>query len=506
RTDFQVKLRGLRIELGEIETALTDIDEVGQAVVVLRSDARTGDQLVGYLVPAAGTAIDTDGLRAGLAGRLPSYMVPAAFVVLDAFPLNSSGKLDRRALPEPVFAVRSFRAPSTPIEEIVANVFAEVLGVQRVGADDDFFELGGNSLVGMQVAARIGAALGTQVPVRALFEAPTVAALAVRAERSGDAARPALVAGPRPELVPLSYAQQRMWFLNQYDTTSAAYNLPMAIRLSGALDTAALRAAMGDVVARHESLRTRYPDQGGRPVQVVLPADQVELDLEPVPVAADEVTVKVAELASAGFDVAAAVPVRARLFEVAPREFVLVVVTHHIAGDGFSMAPLARDVVTAYAARAQGELPGWEPLPVQYADFTLWQREVLGAEDDPESPMARQIAYWQEALADLPDELVLPTDRPRPAVASMRGATVLAELDAELVRGLNSLARARGASMFMVLHAGLAALLARMSGTDDIAIGTPIAGRGEQALDDLVGMFVNTLVLRTAVGSGESFA
>ncbi|WP_280434293.1 non-ribosomal peptide synthetase, partial [Nocardia carnea] len=506
RTDFQVKLRGLRIELGEIETALTEVDEVAQAVVVLRGDARTGDQLVGYVVPAAGAVIDSDALRTALTGRLPSYMVPAAFVVLDAFPLNASGKLDRRALPEPVFAARAFRAPSTPIEEIVANTFAEVLGVERVGADDDFFELGGNSLIGMQVAARIGAALGSQVPVRALFEAPTVAALAVRVEQFGARTRPPLVAGPRPEQVPLSYAQQRMWFLNQYDTSSAAYNLPMAIRLSGDLDVTALRAAMGDVVARHESLRTRYPELGGRPVQLILPADQVAPDLDPVQVPADEVTAQVVEFASAGFDVAAAVPVRVRLFAVAPGEFVLVVVLHHISGDGFSLAPLARDVMTAYAARAQGELPNWDPLPVQYADYTLWQREVLGAEDDPETAMAQQIAFWQQALADLPDELVLPTDRPRPAVASMRGATVRGELGAELVRNLNAVARTRGASMFMVLHAGLAALLARLSGSDDIAIGTPIAGRGEQALDDLVGMFVNTLVLRTAVGSGDSFA
>ncbi|MGW5388537.1 condensation domain-containing protein, partial [Nocardia sp. NPDC003963] len=505
RTDFQVKLRGLRIELGEIESALTEIDEVAQAVVVLRGDARTGDQLVGYVVPAAGAVVGSDALRTALSGRLPSYMVPAAFVVLDVFPLNASGKLDRRALPEPVFAARAFRAPSTPIEEIVAATFADVLDAQRVGADDDFFELGGNSLVGMQVAARIGAALGTQVPVRTLFEAPTVAALALRVEESGARSRPELVAGPRPEQVPLSYAQSRMWFLNQYDTSSAAYNLPMAIRLSGDLDVAVLRAALGDVVARHESLRTRYPEQGGRPVQLILPADRAMPALEPEQVSADEVTAAVTEFAAAGFDVAAAVPLRIRLFAVAPTEFVLVVVLHHISGDGFSLAPLARDVMTAYAARAQGELPGWEPLPVQYADYTLWQRQALGAEDDSDSALARQIAFWQDALADLPDELVLPTDRPRPAVASLRGARVRGELDTELVRDLNALARTRGASMFMVLHAGLAALLARLSGSADIAIGTPIAGRGEQALDDLVGMFVNTLVLRTEVGSGETF-
>ncbi|XOZ86368.1 non-ribosomal peptide synthase/polyketide synthase [Nocardia testacea] len=506
RTDFQVKIRGFRIELGEIEAALLALPGVSQTAVVAQSDPRTGDRLVGYVVPSGGAAgVDTGRIQAELGRRLPSYMVPSVWVELDALPLNANGKLDRKALPEPVFEAREFRAPSTPIEEIVANTFADVLGVERVGADDDFFELGGNSLIATQVAARIGAALGIVLPVRALFEAPTVAALAVRAEQAGESARPPLVAGPRPELVPLSYAQQRMWFLNQYDTSSVAYNLPMAIRLAGDLDVAALQSAMADVVRRHESLRTRYPEHGGVPAQVVVPAEQVELDLAPVPVAAADIAAAVTDFVADGFDVAAAVPLRIRLFETAPDDHVLVVVAHHIAADGFSMAPLARDVMTAYAVRVQGGVPDWAPLPVQYADYTLWQRQVLGAEDDPESPLARQIAFWQNTLADLPDELALPTDRPRPAVASMRGATVSGELPAELTRALNELARARGASMFMVLHAGLAALLARLSGSEDIAIGTPIAGRGEQALDDLVGMFVNTLVLRTAVHSGETF-
>ncbi|WP_280400244.1 non-ribosomal peptide synthase/polyketide synthase, partial [Nocardia carnea] len=505
RTDFQVKLRGLRIELGEIETALANLPEVAQSVVVMRTDERTGDQLVAYLVPETGRTIDPEAVRSALRAELPGYMVPAAFVVLDAFPMNASGKLDRKLLPAPVFEAQVFRAPSTPIEEIVAATFAEVLGVDRVGADDDFFELGGNSLVATQVAARIGAALETSVPVRALFEAPTVAALAVRVEQAGGDGRPALVAGPRPQRVPLSFAQQRMWFLNQYDTSSVAYNLPMAIRLTGELDVAALRAAVADVVRRHESLRTWFPEVDGSPVQSIVPAEQVEFELAPVAVDAGELPAAVTEFVATGFDVAAAVPLRIRLFTTAPGEHVLVVVVHHIAADGFSMTPLARDVMTAYAARAAGYGPGWTPLAVQYADFTLWQRRVLGAEDDPRSPMAQQIAFWQRTLADLPDELALPADRPRPAVASLRGATVHGELPAELTHTLDDLARARGASMFMVLHAALAALLARLSGSDDIAVGTPIAGRGEQALDDLVGMFVNTLVLRTSVRSGETF-
>uniref|UniRef100_UPI002454FEA1 non-ribosomal peptide synthetase n=1 Tax=Nocardia carnea TaxID=37328 RepID=UPI002454FEA1 len=504
RTDFQVKFRGQRIELGEIESALLAQPQVSQAVVTV-AGSQLGEQLVAYVVPAPGEQIVQADLLDAVRDVLPVYMVPAAVVELDAFPLNTSGKLDRKALPEPVFQAREFRAPSTPIEEIVANVFADVLGVERIGADDDFFALGGNSLIATQVAARLGAALDTQVPVRMLFEAPTVSELAVRAERSGAAAREPLVAGPRPELVPLSYAQQRMWFLNQYDTSSVAYNLPMAIRLTGPLDVAALRAALADVVTRHESLRTWYPQREGAPVQVIVPADRARPDLPLVEAAPDEVVAKVAEFAGGGFDVAADIPVRMRLFTTGPREFVLVVVAHHIAADGFSMGPLARDVMTAYAARAQGEVPGWNPLAVQYADYTLWQRRVLGSEDDPESPMAQQTAFWQRTLDDLPDEIGLPTDRPRPVVASMRGATVRGELDASVVRDLETLARERGASLFMVVHAGLAAFLARMSGSGDIAVGTPIAGRGEQALDDLVGMFVNTLVLRTAVDSGAPF-
>ncbi|MFE3703341.1 phosphopantetheine-binding protein, partial [Nocardia tengchongensis] len=291
RTDFQVKLRGLRIELGEIEAALTAHDSVTQAVVVLRSDARTGDALVAYVVPAAAPstepvaldadAVDTEALREHLAGLLPSYMVPAAFVAMGSFPLSANGKLDRRALPEPEFAAREFRAAATRAEEIVASVFAEVLGLENpVGADDDFFELGGNSLIATQVVARLGAALDTRVPVRALFDAPTVAALAARVEaQAGTGGRRALVAQARPDEIPLSLAQQRMWFLNRFDTASAVNNIPLAVRLTGDLDTAALLAAVGDVLERHEVLRTIYPENAeGRGVQVILPADQVRLD------------------------------------------------------------------------------------------------------------------------------------------------------------------------------------------------------------------------------------
>ncbi|QLY31768.1 amino acid adenylation domain-containing protein [Nocardia huaxiensis] len=527
RTDFQVKLRGQRIELGEIESALTAHRSVAQAVVVVHS-GDLGDQLVGYVVPAPGTPrmtgatapapgqVDVAELRAHLADRLPSYMVPAGLVVLDAMPLNANGKLDRKALPAPEFEAREFRAPATGAELLVAEIFGEVLGLgQPVGADDDFFALGGNSLVATQVVARLAAALDTRVPVRLLFDAPTVAALAAELAGAGGGGRlPALVAGERPDRIPLSPAQQRMWFLNRFDSGSAAYNIPVAVRLTGELNVDALRAAVADVVARHEILRTVYPETETGPVQVVLSAEQAGIDLEYRTVTPEEITGAVLEIASHSFDVTSEVPLRAALFriddaaapgEAAAAEYVVAMVVHHISGDGSSVAPLTRDLMTAYAARSFGVAPGWEPLPVQYADYAIWQRALLGSEDDPESLAAKQIAYWRTALADLPDQLELPFDRPRPAMQSVHGGKVAVNIGAEAHGALAELARAEGATLFMVVHTALAVLLARLSGTEDIAIGTPIAGRGDAALDDLIGMFVNTLVFRTRVDPAASF-
>ncbi|WP_432277954.1 non-ribosomal peptide synthase/polyketide synthase [Nocardia cyriacigeorgica] len=508
RADDQVKVRGFRIELGEIESAVLAQPGIAQAAVIVREDQPGDQRIVAYVVSEPETAPNLDQVREGAAELLPAYMVPSAVVRLEWIPLTVNGKLDRRALPAPAVQARAFRAPVTPVQETVAAVFAEVLDLPRVGVDDDFFDLGGNSLIATRVVSRIGAALGTTVPVRTLFEASTVEALAARVEsHTGTDARTRLTARPRAtgETVPLSFAQQRMWFLNKYDTTSAAYNLPIALRLSGALDAEALRLAVADVVRRHESLRTRYPEHGGSPVQVIVPAEQIQLDLNPVPVDAAELLDVVTAFVSTGFDVAEQVPLRARLYQVGADEHVLVVVVHHIAADGFSMGPLTRDVMLAYSARISDSAPGWEPLSVQYADFALWQREVLGSEDDPQSLMARQVAYWQRALDGIPDELALPTDRPRPAIASLRGATVHTELPGDLVAALDEVARRSGASLFMVMHGALTVLLSRLSGSDDVAVGTPIAGRGEQALDDLVGMFVNTLVLRTGIDPAESF-
>ncbi|MGB6277562.1 MAG: amino acid adenylation domain-containing protein, partial [Rhodococcus sp. (in: high G+C Gram-positive bacteria)] len=510
RSDDQVKVRGFRIELGEVEAAVTAQPTVTQAAVVVREDSPGAARLVAYVVSAAVEGrpiVDIEDIRTGIAEVLPEYMVPSAFVVLDAIPLTVNGKLDRRALPAPVFEVREFRAPTTPIEEIVADVFADVLGVERVGLDDDFFELGGNSLIATQVVSRLGVALDATVPVRMLFEASTVALLAVRVEQAaGEGGRVALVATVRPERIPLSLAQQRMWFLNRFDADSTAYNIPFALRLTGELDVAALQVAIMDVIDRHESLRTVYPDTADGPQQSILDAAQTVPNLMPVPTSAADIQRQVFTLASTTFDVTVNVPIQARLFEIGPREHVIAMVVHHISADGWSMGPLARDLMLAYASRTAWENPAWMPLEVQYADYSLWQRSVLGSEDDPQSLISGQVDYWADMLAGLPDQLDLPTDRPRPNRQSYQGSSIRFDVPAEVHRGLSSLAHTHNASLFMVVHAALAVLLARLSGTEDIAIGTPVAGRGDAALDDVVGMFVNTLVLRTDIESGRTFS
>nr|WP_296777875.1 non-ribosomal peptide synthase/polyketide synthase [Rhodococcus sp. (in: high G+C Gram-positive bacteria)] len=499
RSDFQVKLRGQRIELGEIEAALLADESVAHAVVAVRAD-----RLVAWIVFSAESSTAAVAERA--AALLPAFMVPTAFVSLDVLPLTTSGKLDRKALPEPEFEARAYRAPVTPIEQIVAGVFADVLDVPTVGLDDDFFALGGNSLVATQVASRLGAALDASVPVRALFDASTVEALARRVEdHVGVGARAALIAGPRPDRIPLSLAQQRMWFLNRFDPESAVNNIPVAIRLTGSLDSDALRAAVADVVGRHETMRTVYPESGGIGHQVVLPPSEVPIDLVPVAVREEEVLAAVIETVAAGFDVTENVPVRVRLLELNETEHVLVFVVHHIAADGFSMGPLTRDVMLAYAAHAAGEAPTWQPLDVQYADYTLWQRDALGREDDPSSLASEQVAYWSAQLAGLADQIELPFDHARPEQASYRGRTVSFTVPPELHAKLDQLAREQNSTLFMVVHAALAVLMSRLSASEDVAIGTPIAGRGDARLDDLIGMFVNTLVLRTQVAPATGF-
>ncbi|MEV6910702.1 amino acid adenylation domain-containing protein [Amycolatopsis sp. NPDC051071] len=495
RSDNQVKVRGFRIEPGEVEAALTAYPGVDQAAVV----AIDGKRLAGYVVPAD---VDLTGLRDFAAGRLPEFMVPSGLVALDRLPLSANGKLDRKALPEPDFAAGEYRAPRTTEEAVLAALFADVLGLDRAGIDDDFFDLGGHSLLATRLVGKARGVLGVELKVRDLFDAPTVAALARRLTGADSASRP-LGRHPRPGVVPLSSAQLRLWYLQQLDGIGHAYNMVWSLRLTGRLDRVALRAALADVADRHEVLRTVFPHDGGVPSQVVLPVAAPEFDV--VPTTEAELPSKIADAAAYEFFLSCETPLRVTLFELGPETQVLCGVYHHIAGDGWSQALFFRDLSKAYAARIEGTAPAWPPLPVQYADYTLWQRARLGAESDPGSLFGRQLAYWRTALTELPSELTLPADRPRPDVATYRGELATFTWPAEVHRALAGLASETGTTLFMVLQAGLAALLTRMGAGTDIPIGSPIAGRTDEALADLVGCFLNTLVLRTDTSGDPSF-
>ncbi|WP_432587793.1 amino acid adenylation domain-containing protein [Streptomyces sp. HD1123-B1] len=502
RADDQVKIRGFRIELGEIEAVLAGHPAVEQAAVVVRED-RPGDRrLVGYAV--AGPSVTPAALRGHLADELPGYMVPAAVVVLDALPLTSNGKLDRKALPVPEYgAAGERRAPRDPREETLCGLFAEVLWIEPPGIDDGFFDLGGHSLLATRLVNRIRTELAAELPVRAVFEAPTVAALAGRLAGAGGA-REELRPVDRPPVVPLSYAQRRLWFINQVEG-GGGYNIPLAVTLRGELDAAALRAALADVVTRHESLRTVFPVSDGVPSQHVLAPGEVTLALEVTDTGRAGLDRTLEAEARRDFDLAADIPLRARLLRLAPDEHVLLLVLHHIAGDGGSLAPLVRELGTGYRARCEGRAPQFPPLPVQYADYALWQRRTLGSEDDPDSAVGRQLDHWRRTLAGLPEELGLPLDRQRTAGAGASGGTVPVVLPEGLAAGLTGLARRTGASLFMVFQAAVSALLTRLGGGTDIPLGTVVAGRTDAALEDLVGFFVNTLVLRTDTSGDPGF-
>ncbi|SDD25311.1 non-ribosomal peptide synthetase [Actinokineospora iranica] len=493
RADDQVKIRGVRVEPGEVAAALLRLPEVSSAVVVVRQDGERS--LAAYVVPTPGHVVDPAELRRTLAAELPPAFVPAAFVVLDRIPVLPSGKVDRKALPAPDFAAQAAgRRPRDPREELLCELFAEVLNVPVVGIDDDFFGLGGHSLLMPRLVSRIRAVLGVELPLRVVFEASTVVALSARLD--GARRQVPLRKADRPDVLPLSFAQQRMWFLHRLDGPTPTYNVPFAIRLAGALDVAALRSALSDVAARHESLRTVFPDDDGTPRQEILPAAEVPFAVEPFSPEA------LADAARHSFRLDTEIPIRATLFPDGD-EHVLLILLHHIAADGASALPLLQDLGHAYAARRVGAVPAWRELPVQYADYALWQRELLT--EDPDGPLAEQVAFWSGALAGLPEELPLPTDRPRPAIAGKVAAEVPIRLPAETHRALRTLAKATDTSLFMVLQAGLAALLTRLGAGTDIPIGSPVAGRTDDALDGLVGFFVNTLVLRTDTSGDPNF-
>ncbi|ASW55467.1 non-ribosomal peptide synthetase [Plantactinospora sp. KBS50] len=489
RVDHQVKLRGFRIELGEIEAVLAADDAVRQAVAVIRED-RPGDRrLVAYVTGDA----DPAALRRRAAAALPDYMTPAAIVPLAELPSTPNGKLDRAALPAPDHCTGTPEAVRTPQQELLAGVFAEVLGVPSVGPHDDFFALGGHSLLAARVAARVRGIFGGDLALRDVFDAPSVAALAARLETAASADAAPDTAGPaRRSLRPVpglrvSAAQRRLWALHRVNGPDASYNLPLLLDLDGPLDLAALRAALDDLVARHEPLRTVLVERDGEPHPV--PGD-ARVHLE---VAAGDPRQAIRK----PFDLASEPPLRARLYRVGPGRHALLLVVHHIAGDEWSLTPLLDDLATAYAARCAGSAPAWPPLPVRYADYAAWHDAL---------PMEAHLAYWRAALAGAPAALRLPTDRPRPARASSAGGMLTFPIAPELERAVRETARRHGVTVFMTLQAAVAALLHRMGAGTDIPLGSPVAGRGDEALDRLVGFFVNTVVLRTDVSGDPTFA
>ncbi|OLF09203.1 hypothetical protein BLA60_21295 [Actinophytocola xinjiangensis] len=490
--DGQLLLTGPASDPVRAESALLAHPDVDRAAVVVRDGVPHA-----YL---AGGCPDPEVLREFVAGLLPPALVPAAFVVLDALPLTAGGQLDHAALPLPGTDEPRERSPH---QEVLCGLFAEVLGVAEVGPHDRFFELGGHSLSAIRLLSRIRSVLGVELGVRQIFETPSPAGLAVQLDRAAGARLP-LRQRVRPDRVPLSFAQRRLWFIDRLEGPSATYNHGMSLRLSGDLDRPALAAAINDLLARHETLRTVFPETDGTPWQRILPATDIPLSI--VDVAEDGLPAAISAEARRGFRIDTDVPVRATLYALAPGEHVLLIVVHHISSDGWSIVPMARDLSTAYTARAAGHAPDWVPLAVQYADYALWQHELLGDEDDQDSVAAQQLAFWRATLADVPEELSLPTDRPRPAEVSHRGDAVQFAMGTGLHRRLTDLAHRHNASLFMVLQAGVAALLTRLGAGTDIPLGTPVAGRTDEALDDLVGFFVNTVVLRTDTSGSPSFA
>ncbi|MGE6764073.1 amino acid adenylation domain-containing protein, partial [Corallococcus interemptor] len=506
RTDFQVKVRGFRIELGEVEAALLKQEGVAEAVAVVR-DVGGDKRLVAYLVAKPGQNIDPKSVESELRKQLPEYMVPSATGVLDALPLTANGKVDRKALPEldATRAEQDYEPPRTEAEAKLAAIWAEVLRVPRVGVKDNFFSLGGHSLLATQVVSRIRAELGVELALRALFEAPVLEVLAERLKTAPrqlpTTLKPTAPGGPAP----LSFAQQRLWFIDQLEPGSSLYNVPVAVRLDGELDVEALGGALREVVRRHESLRTTFELHEGQPAQRIHAEPRlsmVQLDLRALGSEQREQEVRRrlgVELAEP-FDLNQGPLIRANLLRLGSAEHVLLVTMHHIVSDGWSLGVLIREMGALYAAFAEGRPSPLPELSLQYAGYAAWQRGWLQGDT-----LQREVEFWRGKLAGAPPVLELPTDRPRPAVRGNAGAVHPFTLPSSLEQQLKSLARDEGASLYMVLLAGWQVLLSRYSGQTDISVGSPIAGRTRAELEGLIGFFVNTLVLRTQVDGETSF-
>jgi len=513
RNDQQVKIRGHRIELGEIEAHLTAYQDVREAVVIAREDEPGEKRLVAYLT-ATGEAPGAETLRAHLLERLPQYMVPVAFVELEALPLTPNKKIDRRALPKPdaqAFVTREYEAPLGPVEVSLAEIWQELLRAERVGRRDNFFELGGHSLLATQLISKIRVRLEIDLPLRALFERPSLAELAQAVSDAEQNRIPPIrpVDRERFERLPLSFAQERLWFINQLEPDNAGYNVPGAVLLKGALDLDRMERAFNVLIARHENLRTLFPSHEGFPHQQVLDALDFQLtrvDLSGSSPDAEERERRAKELcqtdAVAPFDLAKGPLLRGTVIKLAEDEHLLMLNMHHIISDGWSMSILIRELAAIMDALSADREPVLPALPIQYADYSVWQRGWL----EEGGVLGKQLDYWQQKLRGVPDHLDLATDYPRPHLQSYAGATHAFTLDAQLTSRLANLAERQGGTLYMVLLAALKALLQRYTGQEDICIGSPIANRQYGETEGLIGMFVNTLAMRSHVRSDDSFA
>jgi len=509
RSDHQVKIRGLRIELGEIEAQLAAVEGVRDAIVLARTDERNITHLVAYLVAHDAHALpDEPQLRALLSKKLPDYMVPAHVVTLDAMPLTPNGKIDRKALPAPDFAqnAKAYVAPRTPDEQRMAAIWADVLKLERIGIHDDFFELGGHSLLATQLVSRIAATFQVRVSLHEIFDAPSLIEMVHRvAPASAVDETPPQTPAPLGETFPLSFAQQRLWLLDQFEGRNAAYNMPVTLRLKGELQREALQRALNDVVQRHDVLRTCFESLDDAPVQRILPRMAWPLayhDLRHLTPAARDARAKalITDETRIPFDLQTPPLVRGALVQWDEQEYLLLLTMHHIVSDGWSMGVLMREVAAFYAHHARGLPLSLPPLPMRYVDFASWQRQWLSGE-----VLTQQLDYWKQQLAGSPALLALPTDRPRPAVQGRDGASLMFGVPAELSDKLKALSRKSHGSLFMTLCAAFNVLLARYAGQTDICIGTPIANRNHGDIEGLIGFFVNTLVLRTQVDLTQDF-
>ena len=513
RADNQVKVRGHRVELGEIEAVLARHSAVRECIVVVRDES--GDnRLVAYIVAESEQQPPpAEDLRHYLGEKLPDYMTPSRFVFLEALPLTPNGKVDRRALPAPDATrddlIVTYFAPQTPTEEMLANIWSDVLGVEQVGVRDNFFDLGGHSLLATRVMSRIREAFSVEIPLRELFDQPTVWELALRVDEArrmgGLVSEQPLVKVDREGGAALSFAQQRLWFLHQLEPDNPTYNIPIVLRLSGSLDVDALQGSINDLVLRHETLRTSFSNRGGEPVQVIAPFCALRLSLidlsSLIPEQADREATALRDAESRqGFNLAEGPLLRVNLLRLSANEHVLLLTMHHIIADGWSMGILVREVAALYEAHRNGVSAQLAELPIQYADYAVWQREHLSGE-----VLQQQLSYWSKQLAGAPAVLELPADRPRPAVQSFRGAALSFSCSLELSHALREISRRQGVTIYMTLLTAFAVLLYRYTEEPEIVIGTPIANRNRVEIEGLIGFFVNTLALRADLGGDPKF-